>query len=346
MSQILKVKDIQEKISIMDAPRADKIIINENGNNILCYRDGSSVVPECINCTNPHCMQFSNLDIESGEFNEMSCDRNKKVCPVDAISKGKECITINKTKCIGCGLCVNTCPFGAIHMNNGKATLNKAPKSILRQMNCTTENINKQKRFIKEYIGVRKVGCIQNVSSKLMENVYMEIAKLSQYEQNLLARNLLISLGNQVALSRQGDVYTRMDGFFNSSKQYGVVEIETGLDMLDVSRAILDDVAVLQTRYAINKSNNHPLAICLSLPNRRTDYWQVVKDIRDVTGIQINTITFGALLIALWHLEEIDDFDSFYIDIDNSSIRRAMEDVIEKKINISFGNLSVLETGK
>ena len=80
----------------------------------------------------------------------MSCDRNKKVCPVDAISKGKECITINKTKCIGCGLCVNTCPFGAIHMNNGKATLNKAPKSILRQMNCTTENINKQKRFILE----------------------------------------------------------------------------------------------------------------------------------------------------------------------------------------------------
>lgn len=33
---------------------------------------------------------------------------------------------VNKTKCVGCGTCMNICPVGAITMDaNGKAQINK-----------------------------------------------------------------------------------------------------------------------------------------------------------------------------------------------------------------------------
>lgn len=38
-----------------------------------------------------------------------------RVCPVDAISRREGGgVSIDPHKCIGCGLCVETCPFGAI----------------------------------------------------------------------------------------------------------------------------------------------------------------------------------------------------------------------------------------
>jgi Fe-S-cluster-containing hydrogenase component 2 len=33
-------------------------------------------------------------------------------------------VKIDREKCIGCGVCVNICPVGAISMNNGKAEIN------------------------------------------------------------------------------------------------------------------------------------------------------------------------------------------------------------------------------
>lgn len=138
----------------------------------------------------------------------------------------------------------------------------------------------------------------------------------------------------------------RMDGFYQTVDQYGVVEIETGLDMLDVSRALLDDIAVVDARYGIKKENIHPLAICLGLPNKRTDYWQVVKDILKVTNVQINTVTFGMLLIFLWDLRELNDYDIFYIDVDNSSLRKKAETFLERKIHISVGHFGILENMK
>jgi hypothetical protein len=137
-----------------------------------------------------------------------------------------------------------------------------------------------------------------------------------------------------------------MDGFYENSRQMGVLEIETGSEMLDVSRALLDDAAVVNARYAISLGDDHPLAVVLSLPNKRTDYWQVVKDINVVVDLKISTLTFGALLLFLWNCEDVSEFDKFYVDVDDYSIRENVEQELNRKINISEGLLGILENSK
>ena len=41
-----------------------------------------------------------------------------KVCPTNAITRTKkDMVVVSKSKCIGCGACVEACPFGAMFMD-------------------------------------------------------------------------------------------------------------------------------------------------------------------------------------------------------------------------------------
>lgn len=72
----------------------------------------------------------------------------------------------------------------------------------------------------------------------------------------------------------------------------------------------------------------------------------MIKDINKVVNIKINTITFGALLLLVWNNVEINHFDDFYLDMDNMSIRKQLEELLGRKINISQGYYGVLENQK
>lgn len=346
MSRILNAEYNQKLIAILEIPRPDRISFEDGKPSKMIFKDGEEYIPNCINCMNPRCMRLLSNELVCPSFPDMSHDMNLTVCPVEAITPGARSIAINQNKCIGCGICVEKCPIGAIHIENGKAKLNPTSTTKINWMPVTNSNIQLQKMFLKQISFPYKYGLMQKESDSVMNRIYKQIGNLSQYQQNILAKNLMLIIGGEASLSRQGDVYNRMDGYYATGNQEGVMEIETGQDMLDVSRALLDDIAVLNVRYSISKTMNHPLAICLSLPNRRTDYWQVIKDIRNVTSIGISTVTFGMLLIVLWNFDTIDDFDQFYIDVDNSSLRKKLEAYLDKKIRISTGYLGILENSK
>lgn len=346
MSRIFNVDNKEKKIATLNVEGASKLIFNEESETVLVNENGGKSIPSCINCLNPRCMTLLDIDFRCSTFPDMSPNVHIAVCPIDAISAKSDSIDIDERKCIGCGLCVERCPVGALYIHNGKATLNKTEKKSRNVMPINKDNASVQARCIEEMTKVPKTGYIREENDEILATIYRRIKHMDQEKQNMLARNLMISLSNKAMLSRQGNVYLRMDGFYENKKQYGVMEIETGSDMLDVSRAILDDVAMINARFDVLKDGNHPLAICLGLPNRRTDYWQVVKDIKNIVDLRINTVSFGALLLLHWNFKAVRDFDIFYVDIDNSSIRKSTEKLLGREIDISKGYLGVLENGK
>lgn len=346
MLRTLSADHVQAKISILRDGQDFTVTFHPGKDAEIIYNNGKQFCSGCMNCVSPKCINIGEDDIKCAEFANISHDTNRFICPVDAIKSGAERVEIDDDKCIGCGLCAASCPIGAIYLKDGKAKVSVGDKTCFEELSVNAEGIKRQKDFISKIATADKDGILQQETDHIMESVYKKIRKMSQEEQNILTRNLLIRLGNHATLARQGNVYMRMDGFYSNSTQSGVVEIEAGADMLDVSRAILDDVAVLNVRYGVEKNKNHPLAILLSLPNKRTDYWQILKDIKDVVEMSIATVTFGALFIFLWNNKVVYDFNKFYIDVDNSSIRRVVSDMIGRDVEISEGLCGILENAK
>ena len=109
----------------------------------------------------------------------------------------------------------------------------------------------------------------------------------------------------------------------------------------------MDDVAVLNTRYGINKEINIPLVVCLQLPNARQGYWQVVKDIKIVENISINTMTIGAMMLLNWNnCLFIPDNSTYYFDYDNMDLRSAIFRQIRRNLHVSERFLGILEPMK
>jgi hypothetical protein len=185
-----------------------------------------------------------------------------------------------------------------------------------------------------------------------MEEIYKKISKYDGRSRvpNILVRNLIIALGYECAISRTGDVYTRMDAIYSSKTNpicNGVIEIKFGSDTLEASRYILDDIAVMHSRNYLNKTDNVALVICLSLPNKRQGYFQVIKDIYKVLNLKIQTISLGTMLFLIWNDVSVDFLSGeFYVDFDHLGIRETTESILNRKVHLSEGKLGILEPEK
>lgn len=317
-----------------------------NHKSIANFKNGTKCSLSCINCKNPLCIKYLESEIVFNKIPEFSFDTNNNVCPIDAIKWNslKECPEVEQEKCIKCGLCMKRCPVGAIYYD-GNINVNTEVSMMQEFVLPNESNEEIQSTQIKQLNEVAKTGLFFVESEKLLNEIYKKISVIKHDVHNLIIRNLLLGLDCECAIRRIGDVYTRMDAIYSSkSNGIGAIEIEFGKDTLDASRGILDDIAVLNTRYRINKKDNNPLVVCLQLPNVRQGYWQVVKDINIVENIKINTISVGALLILLWNNKSLDlAKNSFYVDFDNMNIRQCVEDIIERKIEFMENNIGIFE---
>ena len=183
-----------------------------------------------------------------------------------------------------------------------------------------------------------------------MSKIYKDISNLNKMDSNLpnlLVRNILLTLGTIYNSSKIGDNNFRMDGLLRNHSQLGVCEIEFGSDLLNSPRNILDDIAVISSRYSNNHHTLYPLIISLEFPNTRSEYWRVIQDIKQVLNIKINSISLGALLLLLWNLQKIDILAyDFYADCHNLTIREVMKSILNRNINLSIGCNSILEVNK
>ena len=349
--RVFKEKTNRQYLSVLkEMPCA--IEIHQGIPGTAYFRNGDECHIGCLGCTNPRCMYFSENEIECDRVVGFPNDKSINACPVEALSWDDSTAVpvIDSMKCIDCGVCVSRCPVGALFFSNkGKLAVNTASTGYveIRQADSTTQSIHLCQ--IEQLVKIPRIGISLNASDQLFESIYDKLFRLKNSYHNSVGRSLLIALGCKCSMRRIGDVYTRMDAIYSSpAGSFGAVEIELGRDTLDASRGILDDIAVLNTRYGIHKHDNKALVICLQLPNARQGYWQVVRDVNIVEGIKIGTITVGALMFLLWNGCVLEpENDRYYIDYDNMDLRSILCAQVDcDNIPLSDKELGIVEPMK
>jgi ferredoxin len=285
----------------------------------------------CVGCLNPPCIRFTDEELRLSEvrLRDFPNDADDNVCPLNAIAweRGANTPTIISERCINCGICARRCPFGAIYSDGATGVIHKQQSEVVFQ-DSSEENIEIHRIQFSVIQGCRHIGNYCYPEPESIEKLYGRLLQMQTEAQfpNLITRNLFLVLGNECIISRRGDVIFRLDALVAKSPSIGVVEIEFGKDSLETPRAILDDIAVLHSRYGIDKDEVKPFIVLLELPNIRTEYWRVVKDIKGVLGVSIQSLTLGALCILVWSFLDIDiGALNFYIDIDTPSFQAEVE---------------------
>lgn len=312
------------------------------------------ITAACLRCSDQHCIRYMDTDISCNAFGDFPYERNRNVCPVDAIKWNyeKELPEIENRKCIGCGLCAARCPVGAIFKADKQMKVSVPKSDDYIDQPMKDENLARHRLFIREVEKIYWNHRFQKESDSIMEEIYERISRYDGRSMvpNVLVRNLIIALKHECAISRAGDVYARMDAVYSSKIKpacKGAVEIEFGRDTLEASRGILDDIAVMHSRNNLDKKDNAALVVCLSFPNKRQGYFQVIKDIHQVLNLRIQTVSLGALLMLVWNGATVNFLSrEFYVDFDNLSIRDSIGGRLNRCVSLSKGKLGILEPEK
>ena len=345
-------RNIQTKTFIGDINSIDVVEFStEKHCGNIRLKTGEIIESVCLRCHIPTCMHFSKEELNFNAFESFASDTDSAVCPSMAISwsHDRTAPIIDPNLCISCGLCIYRCPIGAIYYDDTMIACVNDNESKFFEL-AHSQDVHKS--MIEKLNSISKYSILPVINEEHFTRVYGRInevgVQLPLKFPNLIIRNLLILLGLDAVIGRKGDVYTRMDLLFSDMKSIGIAEIERGLDILNSPRNILDNVAVMHSRYNFDKKLIVPLIISFSLPNQRSEYWQVISDINKITGIKINSLTLGALLLLLWQNKQlnIDDIQTFYADSDTYSIRESIIKLTDRTWELSEGCLGILETTK
>ena len=84
----------------------------------LRFKDGTAADSVCLGCPDVPCIEYSEYELRVPGFKDFPADLNPDVCPTLAITvNGGAIPSIQPERCIGCGLCANRCPIGAIRID-------------------------------------------------------------------------------------------------------------------------------------------------------------------------------------------------------------------------------------
>ncbi len=182
---------------------------------------------------------------------------------------------------------------------------------------------------------------LQDKIDNLIEN-YQRL-KLDPDGFSVLIELLFLKSGMKPYFPRKGDVNERFDLLIENNNLYKIVsEIEIpSVGILDAPRNMLDNIAVLVNRRNEKVEKLVPLVICWDLPNNRTDYWNVITDIKKVLNIEIKTCSIVTLAILVWTNKVFDPKSSEYFldssgNISNNNIKQLSDLGIDKQKYLRF----------
>lgn len=287
-----------------------KVVFDPTGRTRVVLDDSRTGEGSCLGCGHAPCIEKHPSELSlAGALEDYPGDPSLDVCPSRAIEwDGANTVaTILSDACIGCGLCVSRCPYGAISLDGG-ATANVATDD--------PDDLLKLAAFSGKHASPTRSGLIAPLDALAAAALPTSVGVLSDTRAALLIRNLLNEIGMNARVRRRGDTNMRIDavGYSRSERPF-VAEIELSEAVLESPRALLEDVAILHARYGYAVADIDPVSVILSLPNVRSEYYQVIRDIENVLGLRCRTITVGALVALLWTNAHLDGFkgESFLV---------------------------------
>jgi ferredoxin len=311
------------------------------GENKVLFSDNSQVGAFCLNCISHPCMDYDYEILKPDILPGMPHNLNTKVCPIDSIKIGEDGFPqIDSSSCIGCGICLTKCKYGAINLTNeNKATVNRGTHQHIDWVEeISYENFQKREDTFSQI----EFDFLPNmISKKYFNELYSKIllfCKSNNGSDNYFVRNLFLNLGfnTKVRVVGNNDIRFDLIGVTQNSIVIGEIGLN-GTDILEEPRAILDDVAVLNSRYGFEISSIKPVIVTLSFPNKRSDVYEVIYDIQRILSIRITTISFHILILLNLFRNKVDINEMvklFYVDKDNKSILEATLKVFPDIIKI------------
>lgn len=305
----------------------------------ITFHDKTSNIGSCIRCHKPPCIEYDENELRLEFITDFPADMDTSVCPTGAITwpKDAKAPTIGSMNCIMCGICINRCPTRAIYFGDMTAIINDAPNNKFIETN-EQSNEKSTNEIAAVFKNIPENGPAIVESGELLKNIREKIQAIASNQTaqfpNHIARNLLISLGFKAAMRRRGDTNVRIDVLFEGDKDnLGVVEVEFANQILEAPRDVLDDIAVMHTRYNKDKNKLTPLILAFDLPNQRSEYWQFIKDVKNVLHIKINSLTLTAAIMLVWNRSKVSFSDGkFYIDIDNPSLKKGLVETLGREL--------------
>ena len=272
----------------------------------LNLASGTEASGVCLECHDTPCVQFNKAQVDiNGVLNEFAKDKSLDICPVKAIRRlpKQNVPAINSDQCIGCGICISRCPYGAISFTKEKkAFIN------LKDVDGITSRHMTESRNHEDF---PKIGLLGNTKNVFLSDFPKLVKNLDEINRIRLLRNFLLLLDTKIITPRRGDVNLRMSGLIEfPSGKIGVVEMAHEESSLEAPRYLLEHIAILHSRYDIPKERMVPISILVRMPNKRSEYYNVVEDIQHALDIECMSITCGVVIMLSWRFGNVNDFVS------------------------------------
>jgi len=358
VSSVLRQHSVPREGKVLAAKSAPTRIefLAGTGPNRVHFADGSTAAASCLRCHDAPCHHYGVGESECSSLPNLPADRNADVCPTGAVSIAARtgAAKIDPERCIYCGVCVARCPVGAIFLLPSKgAVVEDEANAHFATTTQYSEQAMLASRNSLERVG--KTGVFLRENDALIADIGRRIASvrasLTDNFPNHLARNLLRAAGISVDMRRVGNNHLRADLVLGSNGiKQGVVEVEFGVEaILDAPRDLLDDIAVFVSRHGWKKDDIVALIVGDVLPNRRSEFWHIIRDIRDVLAIEIATVTVLVLMLLVWERRSLPSQINklAYADCDTASYREAvLEKLLGRRIALALGVSAMVEVIK
>ena len=301
----------------------------------------------CWRCIDTPCMTMPKLKFPPEAYLSSTVGGLFR-CPTDALSQGTDgVISIDEGLCIGCGICVVSCPVNAMKINPNAAVpvvqmTNIGTKLPIEQLLAERDVLNGRLDFI-EAPANTFVTQIKKIRQRLDE-----LGQKSPGSQNVISRNFIrstfIRMGARVALRQQGANSLLSELVLEENGRIFLGEISTTDDTLDPIRRLLSSAAHALAKLSATRESLTLILVVKSLPNKRVDLYRLLNDIRKYLKLEILILPFDALVLANLKrkINVYETFSGFSISEGNESLVPALVSTFGQ----DFKKLKGFEPGK